>query len=146
MLIEKSIFCSGCHMLRSSAFLDTNPSQYLYPSRGGQNWQMLLPVSFKYKRAFLDLPLYNYIIYEDSHSHSVNTLEKSLAYRANHEAILINTLRAINMDDRQRQKYIKFIKIRYIRMRFMLGVKYKNKELTDENYGWLLKLGKATVT
>lgn len=43
MLLGKSIFCSGCHMVKTKAFLDVNPNREIFEARRGQNWQMLLP-------------------------------------------------------------------------------------------------------
>ena len=68
LLNEKSIFCTGCHMIRVSALKEVNPKFEIYPARRGQNWQLLLPIYYKYKRFFLDEPLYGYVIYAQSMS------------------------------------------------------------------------------
>ena len=60
LLEEASIFCPGCHMVRYSVMEEVNPKFYIYPARRGQNWQLLLPVYYKYKRYFLNEPLYGY--------------------------------------------------------------------------------------
>ena len=94
-LLEKSIYCSGCHMIRTSAFLTVNPNRSIYRSRAGQNWQMLLPVYYKFKRAFLEKPLYNYVVYQNSHSRGDSTLQKKLARIDGHEDIINKTLKMI---------------------------------------------------
>lgn len=78
MLKNKSMYCAGCHMIRVSDFLMVNPQRSIYRSRGGQNWQMLLPVYYNFKRAFMEKPLYNYIIYSNSHSCGDSTLQKKI--------------------------------------------------------------------
>ena len=91
LLFEKSHFCSGCHMLRMSAFDKVNPKHEIYPARRGQNWQMLLPMYYCYKRYFLDKPLYGYIIYSNSMSQGDNSEEKVLERINEHEKILEET-------------------------------------------------------
>ena len=78
LLKEQSIFCPGCHMVRTQALLDVNPNRDIYEARRGQNWQILLPIYYKYKRGFIDEPLYNYIVYPVSMSHEEESLEKEL--------------------------------------------------------------------
>lgn len=94
-LNEESIFCSGCHMVKSSAFFAVNPDRSIYPARRGQNWQMLLPLYYKYKRYFLNKPLYNYVIYEDSMSRGDNSYEKCRYRFEEHEKIIKETLKKI---------------------------------------------------
>lgn len=45
-------------MLRMSAFLDVNPEKEIFPSRYGQDIQMLLPISHKYKCGYIPEVLY----------------------------------------------------------------------------------------
>ena len=40
-------------------------------SSGGQNWQILIPISFKYKCGYIDECLFNYRESDDSHSHAI---------------------------------------------------------------------------
>ena len=91
-LNEESIFCPGCHMAKSSMFFKVNPDGSIYPARRGQNWQMLLPLYYKYKRYFLNKPLYNYVIYEDSMSRGDSNYEKSRYRFEEHEEIIKKVL------------------------------------------------------
>lgn len=98
MVMGQSLYCSGCHMLRSSSFLDVNPDRYIFPARRGQNNQMLLPIYYKYKHGFIDEPLYNYIIYKKSMS-SPDATEKSALDRINEYVELLTfTFQQIPMD------------------------------------------------
>lgn len=144
LLKEQSIFCPGCHMIRTKSFLDVNPNRDIYEARRGQNWQMLLPIYYKYKRGFIDEPLYNYIIYPVSMSHEEENLSKEL-FRANeHETIIINTLNRINMNNKERKYYIDFIQERYIRKRLNIYCKYGEKYLVNKEFDRLKQLGKNT--
>ena len=100
LLTEQSHFCAGCHMIRMSAFDQVNPEREIYPARRGQNWQLLLPVYYKYKRFYLDEPLYGYIVYPKSMSSGDVTEEKELQRWKEHEEIINQTLRRIPLDDK----------------------------------------------
>lgn len=58
-------------MIRMSAFLDVNPNKEIFPSRYGQDIQMLLPVSYKYKCGHLKEVLYGRVDRDNSLSKRV---------------------------------------------------------------------------
>lgn len=127
-IIENKVwFAPGCYMVRRSAFLDVNPSKKIYESKGGQNWQMLLPLTYKYKCGYIDEPLYKYVIRKNSHSHSVNTFEDEIKRCDVHEDILLNTIKNINMNKEEREYYENIIKQKYIRKKNQIALKYQKK-------------------
>lgn len=140
-LKSESIFCCGCHMVRTEAFLDVNPDRDIFEGRRGQNWQMLLPVYYKYKRGFLDEPLYNYIIYKSSMSTGDDTKEKSIQRVNEHLEIVKNTLGRIDMDQKDRDKYFELFFTNYVVDRFDIYMKYKDFKLGFKYYMKMLKRG-----
>ena len=137
LLLEESHFCAGCHMIRMSDFIQVNPQKAIYPARRGQNWQLLLPVYYKYKRYYLDEPLYCYIIYPHSMSSGDITLEKEIQRWNEHEEIICQTLNSIPLSAIERKKYNRLIAIRYAKKRFYTAIDYKNKRLLQEEYNLL---------
>lgn len=134
LLFEKSYFCSGCHMVRMSAFDKVNPQHDIYPARRGQNWQLLLPMYYQYKRYFLDKPLYAYVIYPNSMSREDKS-EKQVVERIDeHEEVLVETLKSMKMDAGIRKKYLKSVKERYAKKRFYAAIDFKDKKLLKEMY------------
>ena len=128
------MFIPGTHMVRTKSFFETNPKGEIFPCRRGQNWQLLMPLYFKYKRYFLDEPLYNYIVYETSMSKGDNTLEKKM-FRANeHEEIILRTLESMTMDKRSYKKYIFDTKIRYTRKRLTIAFLHRNNSMISKEY------------
>lgn len=140
-LKSESIFCCGCHMVRTEAFLDVNPDRDIFEGRRGQNWQMLLPVYYKYKRGFLDEPLYNYIIYKSSMSTGDDTKEKSIQRVNEHLEIVKNTLDRIDMDQKDRNKYLELFFTNYVVDRFDICMKYKDFKSGFKYYMKMLKKG-----
>ena len=127
LLAEKSHFCPGCHMLRMSAFDKVNPTHEIYPAKRGQNWQLLLPMYYKYHRYYLDKPLYNYIVYPNSMSRGDIDLVSVVSRLNEHEIILIETIKKIDMEADEKRKYLNLVKIRYAKKRFYAAIDYKSK-------------------
>ena len=140
-LKSESIFCCGCHMVRTEAFLDVNPDRDIFEGRRGQNWQMLLPVYYKYKRGFLDEPLYNYIIYKSSMSTGDDTEEKSIQRVNEHLEIVKNTLDRIDMVQKDRDKYFELFFTNYVVDRFDICMKYKDFKSGFKYYMKMFKRG-----
>lgn len=132
-LRSKAIFCCGCHMVRSSCFLDVNPNRHIYPARRGQNWQMLLPIYYKYKQAFMDIPLYGYILYPNSMSAGDITKEQYLQRYLEHYEIIYNTLQCIDMTNKERRKYLNIYKGLYARQKYYLGMSFHDYAMIIKN-------------
>ncbi len=156
-LRSKAIFCCGCHMVKSSAFLDVVPSRSIYPARRGQNWQMLLPIYYKYKQAFLNEPLYAYILYENSMSAGDTTKEQYQTRYDGYREIITHTLDSIDMPDAKRKHYMNIYEGLYARQYFYLGVSFHDysmilsnamrmlryREWTSQDFCWMLNLVKG---
>lgn len=134
LLKEESHFCAGCHMVRMKAFDRVNPKREIYKARRGQNWQLLLPVYYQYKRIYLDEPLYGYVNYAKSMSAKDLTKDAELSRWSEHEEIIINTLKQIHMSDAELQKYMKIVMLRYALKRFYTAIDFRDKKLIREQY------------
>ena len=135
------IFCCGCHMVRTAAFLDVVPTRQIYPARRGQNWQMLLPVFYKYKQAYLDEPLYAYILYRTSMSAGDTTKEQYLRRYNDHRDIIHNTLASIEMPQAERKKYLNIYEGLYQRQIFYLGVSFHDYPMILRGFSQMVRYG-----
>lgn len=138
LVLEKKYMCCGCYMIRSSAFLDVNKNRSIYCGNSGQNWQIVLPVAYKYKCGYIDELLYTYIKRDLSHSRSLKKLEDVIKRSYEHEKTLIETLIRIDMDDCELKKYMNMVEEKYLRQRFIIGYNYDNKDILKKNYYNLL--------
>lgn len=77
-LIGMSLIECHCHMLRVEALRRINPQLEISKCRAGQNYQILLPMYYYYKRYYIDEPLAYYVIRKDSHYHSKRTPDEEL--------------------------------------------------------------------
>lgn len=144
LLREESHFCAGCHMVRMAEFEEVNPNREIYPARRGQNWQMLLPVYYRYPRYFLDEPLYGYVLYPQSMSTGDVTEEKVMMRWDEHETILFETLQRIQMSSAERETYRHMILTRYAQKRFYSAIDFRDKKTMTEQYQLLCSLRENT--
>lgn len=104
----KTFYCPGCYMIKWEDFLKANPEKYIYQTYYGQNIQMLLPMAYNYKCGYIDVPLYEYIIYDDSHSRlgGDRTYIKKINYLCNVEKIMIETMKSLGIENRNDYKKV----------------------------------------
>ena len=116
-VISGNVVYNPCgYMIRTSAFLDVNPNKEIFPSRYGQNIQMLLPVSFKYRCGHLEEELYGRV-------DRANSLSKSVWKNGNEawkkrvlglEEIYVETLKSIGGEALAYIPYIYFRDLRIL--------------------------------
>lgn len=71
-VVSGNVVYTPCgYMIRMKAFLSVNPSKSIYPSRYGQDIQMLMPISYSYLCGHISEPLYARIDRADSLSKKV---------------------------------------------------------------------------
>lgn len=134
-LNEKN-FTFGCSMIRSAVFDEVNPDREIYPSRKGQNWQLLLPVFYKHKSGYIERPLYTVIVQNQSTS-VVTGYEKTLAQKREHEKILLETLARMDLPEEERNAYRESVRLRYGKDLFWLSVTSGDFVTAKEYYRFL---------
>lgn len=139
-----SYICCHCFMVRTSVFLEVNPSRSIYTGRREQNWQLLLPIYYKHKRYFLNEPLCSYVVAQNSHSHSKLTTEKAISRANDYIDILSHTLESIDMPKEEREKYMNMVLNIYARKKLYLCVNNNNITLAKEELETLKRIGTAS--
>ena len=144
LLRYKSVFCPGCHMIRMKDFLAVNPDKDIYESRFGQNFQMLLPIYYHRKRYFMNECLYNYVVYDDSLSHNIRTLDDHYRHFDGYKDIIEHTLARIDMSDKERQHYWQIVCDDDLKKRFEFAVNMQAKSEMNKYYFMLKDKGLLT--
>lgn len=143
ILFSKNVFFSG-YMVKTSAFDAVIPNREIYCGRGGQNAQLLLPLSWYYgDPGYVEDSVYKYYIRRDSHSHSQNTSEKIIQQLHNYEQILIFTLQ--QLPECEVRKYICIVRKHFARLRFGNAVDTKNSELIKKYFYELIQVRELKV-
>ena len=87
-----SFMGAGGTMLKTMDFDKINPEREIYCSRGGQNYQLHLPMFYHYKVKFIDKPLQFILSRADSLSSVKCDYEKEISKIESYRDIVINTL------------------------------------------------------
>ena len=97
-ILEKDIlFCPGCHMVRTASFKEVNPQMDIFEGRRGQNYQLLLPMLYRFKFGYIDECLYNFIYYSNSMSRGDDSFAKWEERNSGLQSYILETLDRMDM-------------------------------------------------
>ncbi|HEY5588466.1 MAG TPA: glycosyltransferase family A protein, partial [Candidatus Paceibacterota bacterium] len=136
LIFERTFCCNGCYMLRTSEFVKVNYKREILINSAGQNWQMLIPISYKNKCGFIDDELYCILIRVNSHCRIHKNFNDLI--KRNHDLCKIQ-LWAINQTNNRDERLVLQIKNRFIRKNMDLCILYNNIKVFDEQYNILKK-------
>lgn len=148
LLFGKTNNWAGSYMIRTDALFAFYPDRNIYPSRFGQNMQILLPVSYQKKFGYIDEPLMAYVLHEDSHSQARTPEEQYQKDEANQQGyrdIYLHMIDRILTDQVERQKYQDIFDASYFRCAMLRAQKYQKQEQLEQSYYALVKTGYATL-
>lgn len=107
-------FAMGGYLVRSKFFRDVMPVPLIIqaPKEIGQQFQLLLPISYKYPCGFISDICYVYTVRLDSHSHTNHTFEQIIKILDISDKVLKNIAKDIDATDEQRAVIEKAILMR----------------------------------
>lgn len=139
---------AGTYMVRTDVLFDIYTDRNIYPSRMGQNFQILLPVAYRNKIGYIDVPLMEYYINENSHSHANNPDDQYYLGERNANGwkeIYSHVLNKIEKDESVRQVYLNEYNARYCRGGLHRAVANNKPAAIQTYYRKLVATGKATL-
>lgn len=134
---------AGSYMVRTEELFCFYKDKSIYPSRDGQNLQILLPLTYNKKVAFIDNPLMEYIRQDDSLSNSNNKdeqLKKGLKNAKGYQDIRIHILEQLIKNETELEKYKIIVNQGYWNVVFINALSNKNKTLSKEAIREMRKL------
>lgn len=125
-IFETDSYCfPGIWMVNMKFFDSRIKNRSIYTSRSGQNWQLILPISYNEKCGYLNKIVYNYRIVNNSHYHSVKKISKLLKRCNEHKEILYNVLDSIDIiSNNEMKKYKIKIKLKYLKKKIKIILIY----------------------
>lgn len=146
-LLEKyQVMASTGLMFRANAFLSINPKREIYPSRSGQNWQVILPLIYSTGLGLLEEVQGAIIIRLNSHSHALPTIRDRIQRGIEHEKILQETLTSMHLPADQNLHFRRLLAIKYHRIRAKLHAKTGAWKRMRQNLAALKKLSASKFT
>ncbi len=141
LLNYESVFFPGGHLISTKCFETVNPQKDIYEARRGQDWQLLLPVYYAFDRDTLDIPVYNYVVYPNSMSHSDSGYEQKLKRIEESETIQLETLKRMLMPESDREKYMKHIRAFHAKLKLYNARSFDKKEEFNKYLKEAISLG-----
>lgn len=133
LLLARTHNWPSSYMIRSESLFTIYPDRKIYASRYGQNLQFMLPIAYYYKTGYIKECLMEYFIHDGSLSHSRDvskTLEMFNGYESNRKEIV----NQMNLDNADKEKYLKEIEKKYLKDRLRYFIKINNRILFDTQY------------
>lgn len=104
LIFERNIIWTPVgNIFRSKCFLEAVPSRHIYEGKGGQNFQMLLPMAHKFKCGYIEEALAKYVVRKASHSRIKEIINERPYLTLN---IKINTILTLEADNDQKANWI----------------------------------------
>jgi glycosyltransferase involved in cell wall biosynthesis len=128
---DRVYFTGMGFIFRSSRYLEVNPSRSIFFNKSGSNWQLILPIAYKYKCTFINKTLGDYVIRRNSASrfeHNIDMFDTLNDF----EIILNEMIKMINPKDKQ--YYLDMIKHIFMKERLKIAYELKNIELLEQQY------------
>lgn len=131
---QMSCTCCCSTMVRSTMFRDSmpDPPQIETPREIGQNYQLFLPIMFKYPTCYVPDMLGYYIVHQDSHSHARKTFEQRLHIQDVATATLGSIADRIKVDEQERSWFKAKIAEYDCKNRLDILQHHQRKEYLDE--------------
>lgn len=124
----------GGYMIRTEDFFSYYPDRKIAENPIGQNMQMLLPMAYSHKYGYIDDVLYDYVVYNDSHSHKKRTLDEAIEKSDMTCDLVKEVMKCIGMPDKEYEEYVSLTEHEKYRRRFYFSIKYRDRKRLNESY------------
>lgn len=95
------------HMVNVELYRKINPELEINQCREGQNYQIILPILYHYKRGFINEPHGCYRIHEDSHCHRKRSFEETIVRYDGLIDMVTNTLLTTGVPRKYTEQLVK---------------------------------------
>lgn len=121
---------AGSYMIRTRELFEFYPDREIYPSRAGQNMQLLLPVAYKRKFGYINEPLMIYYLRPDSLSQSSTEEQAEKEYRnfGGYYDIYVHMIRSVVHDEHEQFYYLNIVNSWKYRRDLSRAIQHRDKE------------------
>lgn len=142
------IYGPGMILVRTKFFEKAVPQKSIYENREGQNWQIMLPITYMGSWGYIKKPLVKIVVHQDSHSHQKRGFDSQWnRYSAFSEICIETIMRIPNMTEQEKKRWCKEVKILHNKSKLNLASQYlkrgyyceAKRELINEGYKLSIK-------
>lgn len=137
---------AGTYMIKTKILFSFYKDREIFPSRYGQNLQLIMPVAYKRDFGYLDEPLMEYIIQDNSITQTeVNKYEKEEINSHGYKEIYDHMLMQIVSEECERSQYQKLIDASFFRSAMLRAITYNKRENIKTNFRRLKDINCCTL-
>ena len=110
LILGSNVYYSpGGYMVRSSMFREVMPIplQIATPRVIGQNYQLMLPIAYKFPCGYIDKVLYYYAVRSDSHSHEKKSFEYMIKIPVTAQSVISEIVNSLDASDDEKDSIMK---------------------------------------
>lgn len=140
----KTFNWAGSYMVRSNTLFSFYQDRSIYPSRYGQNLQIMLPVSYRHESGFIDKPLMEYIQMSDSFTKATDksvAKEKSISNALGYYDIRKHMIDVLPLSNKEREHWLNVAEGIYHRGLLQIAIEYDDAKMAKVAFHNLHKLG-----
>lgn len=139
---RNTIWGPGTVLVRREALLKAIPSRQIYVSREGQNWQLMLPLSYLYRCAYVQEPLLSCVVHSDSHSRTKRSFQDEVQREKGFIIICSETVKNIpGMTEEEKKHWIHEIISFHHHNIMNMAAKAHNADVYNESRETLASIG-----
>jgi len=127
LLENDAYFAAGAYLVRTEALFHVLQDKHIFESKSGQNWQLLLPLTYSYECGFIDDVLYYILERNNSHSRAPKQYSELIAQTYGHQEILLETIKRMKISEAEHFYYSSLVIHKYIRKRYKLSIVEGNR-------------------
>lgn len=139
---------NSAYMVRTARLFEVYPDRAIFPSRYGQNLQILFPCLYGSKCGFIDKPLAEYRIQADSHSQTSDVSRRkqlALENMKGYYEIRCHMIKLLEKDPVKRANYLKWTDTYYSRQKMQIFLTNKDMEQAKKCYCDIKKMHMLTI-
>lgn len=91
------IYGAGNTLVRTEDFIKICPTKSIYPSKHGQNFQLMLPISYSLSCAYIKEPLYTIVERTVSHSRTIRNFNENIERALGLLDIVVETIQRMSI-------------------------------------------------
>lgn len=144
LLYEHAYNWAGTYMIKTEVLFNELCGKDIYVSKYGQNLQVLLPVVYRHKVAFIKEPLMEYIVRNNSVSHS-QSIDRQLELQKGFYLNRKETIMRMDLEEDDKTKIIDELSAWNSRKCFIFAYSNGLKKEMKKQKDFLKKIGKYTI-
>ena len=120
LLTQKNVVFTNIWLVRRDIFFKAHPTKKIFPSRQGQNWQLLLPLAYRYNYGYVNEPLIYYVVSDNSMSHAPRTFKQEVERNLGFIVLLTATIKQLNAPNET--ELLNYVWAKFMHKNLMLAI------------------------